>query len=202
MLPPSPSKAPPSSSRDSTAIPNPFVLAAIAISCVIFLVLSYCKVLKRICCEVNATTFARNQVQRAPPLMLDDSNFENQSYALESTVIYTLPTYQFKKENKEEEQRPSNTDCAVCLAEFEEGEWLRHLPNCKHAFHVSCIDTWFRSHSSCPICRSCVYDQAIRPECSVSVMALMETLRREDFLQDRAAHYQMLRSEVLRNSRD
>ncbi|OMO91346.1 Zinc finger, RING-type [Corchorus olitorius] len=190
MLPPSPSKAPPSSSTDSTPTPKPFVLAAIAISCVIFLVLSYCKVLKRLCCEVNA----RNQVQRQR-LMLDDSNFENPSYALESTVIYSLPTYQFKEENKEEEQRPSNTDCAVCLAEFEEGEWLRHLPNCKHVFHVYCIDTWFRSHSSCPICRSCVYDQTIRAECSV----LMETLRREDFLQDRAAHYQMLRSQVLRN---
>jgi len=27
------------------------------------------------------------------------------------------------------------------------------LPQCGHGFHVSCIDTWLGSHSSCPSCR-------------------------------------------------
>ncbi|XVF05570.1 hypothetical protein REPUB_Repub05bG0183800 [Reevesia pubescens] len=146
--------------------------------------------------------FSRNQVESR---LLDDNNFDNPSYqsnALESTVIHSLPITQFKKENKEEEERPGlrNTECAVCLGEFEEGEWLRNLPNCGHAFHISCIDTWFQSHSSCPLCRSSVSDLTIRPECSVSIFTLLETLRREDFLRDRAEHYQILRSEVLRNS--
>ncbi|MBA0562076.1 hypothetical protein Golob_007154, partial [Gossypium lobatum] len=46
------------------------------------------------------------------------------------------------------------TDCAVCLTEFEEDETLRLLPKCNHAFHVPCIDTWLRSHTTCPMCRA------------------------------------------------
>lgn len=46
------------------------------------------------------------------------------------------------------------TDCVVCLGEFQEGETLRLLPKCIHAFHVSCIDRWFQSHTNCPLCRA------------------------------------------------
>lgn len=45
-------------------------------------------------------------------------------------------------------------ECAVCLSEFEDGEEARLLPKCKHSFHVDCIDMWFHSHSTCPLCRS------------------------------------------------
>ncbi|OAY81579.1 E3 ubiquitin-protein ligase RING1 [Ananas comosus] len=44
--------------------------------------------------------------------------------------------------------------CAVCLAEFRDGELLRLLPKCGHAFHVACIDTWLRGHVNCPLCRA------------------------------------------------
>ncbi|KAL5581078.1 hypothetical protein UlMin_013520 [Ulmus minor] len=74
-----------------------------------------------------------------------------------------------KEEKKEEEEgRESNTECAVCLGEFKQGEWLRHLPNCSHAFHISCIDTWFQFHSSCPLCRSDVQDVSSESESFVS----------------------------------
>ncbi|KAM0929181.1 hypothetical protein ACQ4PT_001802 [Festuca glaucescens] len=44
--------------------------------------------------------------------------------------------------------------CAVCLAEFRDGETLRLLPRCAHAFHRACIDTWLRAHVNCPLCRA------------------------------------------------
>ncbi|KAK7397496.1 hypothetical protein VNO78_18671 [Psophocarpus tetragonolobus] len=44
-------------------------------------------------------------------------------------------------------------ECAVCLSEVVEGEKARLLPQCNHAFHVACIDMWFQSHSTCPLCR-------------------------------------------------
>ncbi|XP_015967104.1 RING-H2 finger protein ATL46 [Arachis duranensis] len=44
-------------------------------------------------------------------------------------------------------------DCAVCLCEFSEKDNLRLLPMCSHAFHISCIDTWLLSNSTCPLCR-------------------------------------------------
>jgi Ring finger domain len=46
--------------------------------------------------------------------------------------------------------------CTVCLGDFHDGELLRLLPNCGHAFHVSCIDTWLRAHANCPLCRAAV----------------------------------------------
>ncbi|KAF5742373.1 hypothetical protein HS088_TW09G00418 [Tripterygium wilfordii] len=47
----------------------------------------------------------------------------------------------------------SISGCAICLAEFSEGEKIRVLPKCNHQFHVACIDKWLLSHSSCPTCR-------------------------------------------------
>ncbi|KAJ8753787.1 hypothetical protein K2173_000041 [Erythroxylum novogranatense] len=46
-----------------------------------------------------------------------------------------------------------DTECPICLAEFVSGEKVRVLPRCNHGFHVTCIDTWLLSHSSCPNCR-------------------------------------------------
>lgn len=44
--------------------------------------------------------------------------------------------------------------CAVCLQEAINGERIRRLPKCNHCFHVQCIDAWFQSHSTCPLCRN------------------------------------------------
>jgi len=52
-------------------------------------------------------------------------------------------------------------DCSVCLGEFHDGELVRLLPKCGHAFHVPCIDTWLRAHVNCPLCRSDVLDPAV-----------------------------------------
>ncbi|KAK7412983.1 hypothetical protein VNO78_04788 [Psophocarpus tetragonolobus] len=46
------------------------------------------------------------------------------------------------------------SDCAICLADFSDGDRIRFLPNCNHRFHVDCIDKWLLSHSSCPTCRN------------------------------------------------
>ncbi|KAJ0964272.1 hypothetical protein J5N97_029394 [Dioscorea zingiberensis] len=45
-------------------------------------------------------------------------------------------------------------ECAICLAEFAEGDGLRVLPLCRHAFHVKCVDAWLSSTTSCPTCRA------------------------------------------------
>ncbi|XP_020258629.1 RING-H2 finger protein ATL52-like [Asparagus officinalis] len=45
-------------------------------------------------------------------------------------------------------------DCSVCLGEFSDGEVVKLLPKCSHAFHQPCVDTWLRSHVNCPLCRA------------------------------------------------
>ncbi|KVH97210.1 hypothetical protein Ccrd_000682 [Cynara cardunculus var. scolymus] len=39
--------------------------------------------------------------------------------------------------------------CAVCLHDVDREQNYRRLPQCHHCFHVSCIDTWLQSRSTC-----------------------------------------------------
>uniref|UniRef100_A0A7N0V1T8 RING-type E3 ubiquitin transferase n=1 Tax=Kalanchoe fedtschenkoi TaxID=63787 RepID=A0A7N0V1T8_KALFE len=45
-------------------------------------------------------------------------------------------------------------ECAVCLAEFEDGDFVRLLPECDHVFHPLCIDKWLTAQATCPVCRT------------------------------------------------
>ncbi|KAJ9706425.1 hypothetical protein PVL29_001770 [Vitis rotundifolia] len=58
----------------------------------------------------------------------------------------------------------AEAECAICLSEFVEGEGIRVMGQCKHGFHVQCIQEWLSSHSSCPTCRgSCLPTSAHLP---------------------------------------
>lgn len=74
-------------------------------------------------------------------------------YGLDETVIRTIPLAIYNRKS-------FVIDCAVCLLEFEDNDYVRTLPTCSHSFHVDCIDIWLRSHANCPLCRAGIY----RPE--------------------------------------
>ncbi|KAF8097409.1 hypothetical protein N665_0290s0066 [Sinapis alba] len=83
-------------------------------------------------------------------------------YGLDESVIKTLPLFLYsaaactRKNVSAAVGKTSAADCAVCLLEFEEGDYVRTLPLCFHAFHVECIDEWLRSHPNCPLCRTAI----------------------------------------------
>ncbi|KAI3512452.1 hypothetical protein L1887_19768 [Cichorium endivia] len=83
---------------------------------------------------------------------------------LDASFLKTLPVIQFETKDFKD-----GLECSVCLSELEEGEKARILPKCNHAFHAECIDMWFHSHSTCPICRNPVQEQA-----EISVESLLE----------------------------
>lgn len=68
---------------------------------------------------------------------------------LDPEIVASLPFIQYK-------DLPEELDCSVCLAAFDANDCLRLLPECSHAFHSDCIDAWFRSHNTCPLCRACL----------------------------------------------
>ncbi|KAK9103909.1 hypothetical protein Sjap_021163 [Stephania japonica] len=45
------------------------------------------------------------------------------------------------------------SQCCVCLGDFEPKEQLHQIPSCKHVFHISCIQHWFQTSFTCPLCR-------------------------------------------------
>ena len=54
--------------------------------------------------------------------------------------------------------------CAICLAEMEEGERVRVLPSCGHAFHGECADSWLRIRRTCPLCVTVVTAPLAEPQ--------------------------------------
>uniref|UniRef100_A0A5B7B7R7 RING-type E3 ubiquitin transferase n=1 Tax=Davidia involucrata TaxID=16924 RepID=A0A5B7B7R7_DAVIN len=56
----------------------------------------------------------------------------------------------------DEDLRARDSQCCVCLGEFEMKEELQQVPSCKHLFHGDCIHHWLQSNSTCPLCRCSV----------------------------------------------
>ncbi|OWM88186.1 hypothetical protein CDL15_Pgr003598 [Punica granatum] len=55
--------------------------------------------------------------------------------------------------------------CAVCLHEFDRGEEIRWLRNCRHVFHTGCLDRWIDcDQKTCPLCRTQFVPDDMREE--------------------------------------
>ncbi|CAI9765851.1 unnamed protein product [Fraxinus pennsylvanica] len=102
----------------------------------------------------------QRQRRRTHIVFYVDNNQPNSAadHGLEAEVLNSVPMFAYSSKT-----HPEVLECAVCLSEFEENETGRFLPKCKHSFHTECIDMWFRSHSTCPLCRSPV-EQVAEPE--------------------------------------
>jgi hypothetical protein len=55
--------------------------------------------------------------------------------------------------NNDENYNNDVESCSICREEYTNGQELRRINNCSHEFHKSCIDTWFNTNITCPICR-------------------------------------------------
>ncbi|PON41435.1 43kDa postsynaptic protein [Parasponia andersonii] len=96
---------------------------------------------------------------------------------LPQSVIDSITACKYKKDDGLIE----GTECSVCLSEFEEDESVRLLPKCSHAFHLSCIDTWLRSHKNCPLCRApIVCENAAVSQVNVSELNSSDLTSREE----------------------
>ncbi|KAI3997730.1 hypothetical protein MKX01_011805 [Papaver californicum] len=105
-----------------------------------------------------ATCIRENFLNEQRGSRIDPNSVAGRSSAggLHSTVIEMFPVliYSDIKNLKEISTQGMVNDCAVCLSEYKDEDMLRLLPKCQHVFHRECIDSWFVSHATCPVCRS------------------------------------------------
>ncbi|CAH9098059.1 unnamed protein product [Cuscuta epithymum] len=80
---------------------------------------------------------------------------------LDPVVVAAIPTLKFHPEAFTPSEE---TQCIICLAEYQEKEDLRIMPDCGHTFHLSCIDTWLKKQSTCPVCRFSVQESFERKQ--------------------------------------
>lgn len=126
---------------------SPIVVAIIAIICAAGVLLAYHCVTARWWNEVEP-----DERQQLPQLPVTYAG-EGQS-SFEDSIAELIPSYKYTPEISSVSKTQDGGTCSVCLSEFMEGELVRVLPECLHAFHVSCIDMWLQSHASCPLCRA------------------------------------------------
>ncbi|XP_057780675.1 RING-H2 finger protein ATL51-like [Salvia miltiorrhiza] len=72
------------------------------------------------------------------------------SDGLAPVAVAAIPTMKFNREAFKSMEDPQ---CTICLAEYQDKEMLRIMPQCGHSFHLPCIDVWLRKQRTCPICR-------------------------------------------------
>ncbi|RWR79315.1 hypothetical protein CKAN_00788500 [Cinnamomum micranthum f. kanehirae] len=114
-----------------------------------FMVISLCTIVARLSSNRNSTIHedhVRGDVRRM---------------GLEESVIESITVCKYKRGGGLFE----GTECSICLNEFREDENLRLLPNCIHAFHLPCIDTWLKSNVNCPLCRMNVISNPMSSQC-------------------------------------
>ncbi|KAG5033418.1 hypothetical protein JHK85_017400 [Glycine max] len=155
---------------------SPLIVAVIGILASTFILVTYYTIISRLCRQRHNTNDPTE----------DDGNSElaqissSANSGLDEALIKSIRVCKYNKGGGLVEGH----DCSVCLIEFQENENLRLLPKCNHAFHLPCVDTWLKSHATCPLCRSSVTacpnpnpNSSMEPPPRVIVNALGHQLR-------------------------
>ncbi|XP_051137651.1 RING-H2 finger protein ATL65 [Andrographis paniculata] len=171
--PSSSSSSPSSDSAAATAPPSklgvdfsPPLIAMVVIIATAFVIITYSRLLSRRFIHTYRRYRRWRRRRRryvpsssagdieSPPYSFDPTEAFHvlSPYGLDESIIKTIPLSAYTRKS-------GCHDCAVCLLEFEENDYVRTLPICGHAFHVDCIDIWLRSHANCPLCRAGIFRQ-------------------------------------------
>ncbi|KAH6797018.1 RING/U-box superfamily protein [Perilla frutescens var. hirtella] len=118
---------------DSAAVESDFVIILAALLCTIISVAGLISVARCAWLRRRSRTIGQPSAHRG----------------LKKKVVRTLPKFTYNSSSG----GGAAAECAICLAEYADGDEVRVLPQCGHGFHIDCVDTWLRSHSSCPSCR-------------------------------------------------
>ncbi|KAG6431665.1 hypothetical protein SASPL_109747 [Salvia splendens] len=92
--------------------------------------------------------------QRPPQRVRHRRPRQAATWRIADSPAISVASFKYEGGGKGQDGGGGDSECAVCLSVFEQGEEIKQLPNCKHYFHAPCIDMWLYSHMDCPLCRS------------------------------------------------
>ncbi|CAH8342024.1 unnamed protein product [Eruca vesicaria subsp. sativa] len=150
--------------------------------------------------HLSSASTSSSDLRSFSPFPFDSFHYSTYSpYGLDDSVIKTLPLFLYSTASCTGKgvsvgKTPTVVDCAVCLLEFEEGDYVRTLPLCFHAFHLECIDEWLRSHPNCPLCRTAILRNGVVANTTSSFVPLMAPRIRPSL--DEESHAITVRSET------
>ncbi|WOK92055.1 hypothetical protein Cni_G00746 [Canna indica] len=183
---PSPSSQPPPDSASPSGRISPAALFIIVILALVFFISGLVHLLVRFLIKKHpfSASFPHPDSRQDAASLADSDALQRQlqqlfhlhDSGLDQAFIDALPVFLYKEIIGSKEP----FDCAVCLCEFAREDKLRLLPSCGHAFHISCIDTWLLSNSTCPLCRGALFAPGLGTE--NPIFAGFEDLREEDEL--------------------
>ncbi|KAG9459045.1 hypothetical protein H6P81_003553 [Aristolochia fimbriata] len=143
-----------------------------------------------VCTRLICARIQLNASRRSFPTATrsDLSLLERGLHGLEPFVVATFPT---KKFSDEYFSSAEDTQCTVCLAEYQGKDILRILPYCGHTFHVTCIDIWLQQNSTCPVCRISLRDSPERKRMLPPMFssALRSAYNETETFDSRSYHY-------------
>uniref|UniRef100_A0A803KPC4 RING-type E3 ubiquitin transferase n=1 Tax=Chenopodium quinoa TaxID=63459 RepID=A0A803KPC4_CHEQI len=87
---------------------------------------------------------------------VQEDPFSGGPRGVDPSVIESFPTFTYSTPAEGKKVCRGMNVCVICLAVFKGGETLRFMPRCRHVFHSGCVDSWLKTHSTCPCCRACL----------------------------------------------
>ncbi|KAB8087588.1 hypothetical protein EE612_011930 [Oryza sativa] len=132
--------------QTGTRAVNRAVSTVITVVIGVFFVLVFVCVIVNQCCDCDSSAGAgAGQGQ---------SSAARRRRGLDPAAVAAIPVVPYAEVRKHRSGGGGALECAVCLTVFDDGDDLRLLPQCSHAFHPDCIDPWLEGHVTCPLCRA------------------------------------------------
>ncbi|TYI28383.1 hypothetical protein ES332_A05G241000v1 [Gossypium tomentosum] len=164
-LPPPPPPPPPPPFSVQNHYISPYVIILVSVLASLILLVGYYVVVVKSCfgwCCSRNNRQSQTLTDASDEEFLDENRIDHPIWfittvGLQQSIINSITVCKYKKGDGLIE----GTECSVCLNEFQEDETVRLLPKCNHAFHISCIDTWLRAHTNCPLCRAHIVFNAL-----------------------------------------
>ncbi|KAJ0235854.1 RING-H2 finger protein ATL81 [Hirschfeldia incana] len=95
----------------------------------------------------NLVTIWNNLRNRNRSSNLIQPSIPPEHVGLGSKIIQSFPEFPYSVKDRGMDQ------CSICLIDFMDDDTMRLISTCNHFFHTICIDLWFESHKTCPVCR-------------------------------------------------